>query len=323
MELWDNYSRKIDYLRLSITDRCNLRCIYCRPGLIKAQQERKDLLTYEEILRLVRCAVEVGISKIRLTGGEPLIRRDIVDLIRAIICIPGVRDLSLTTNGILLPYYIDGLVAAGLKRINISLDTLDPQLFRTMTGGRLEDALKGLRWAQERGLNPIKINVVVLAGINDDLEPFARLSMEEEVYIRFIGYMPLESTNLATGDSMRGLSYQEMLEKLSSCGSLRPTANPEGAGPATYFRYQGARGIIGLICSESNCFCQSCNRLRVTSDGKLKTCLFGSEELDLKNYLRDGSTDEQLKGFLISSLARKPQKRSQKFLSRDMSEVGG
>lgn len=319
----DSHNRKIDYLRLSITDKCNLRCIYCMPAEGLKLKPRAEILSYEEIELFANCAVEKGISKIRLTGGEPLIRRDILDLIKTLTSIPGLKDISLTTNGVLLAEHSEALVEAGLKRVNISIDSLNPDIFRQITrNGKLDRVIKGVEKAIESSLAPVKINVVVLRGINEDVSDFIRLTFEHPVHVRFIEYMPF-SKEIGMEKSV---SSAELKEKIKKFGRLEQAVSPTGAGPARYFKMKGALGTIGFISPMSDHFCPKCNRLRLTADGKLRTCLFSDEEIDVRKFLRSPDAKKEVGKLIQKALLEKPKNHSEsrrRDFQRRMSQIGG
>ena len=283
----DSYHRRIDYLRLSVTDRCNLRCTYCMPEGGVPRLVHEDILNYEEIIRLARIAAGMGISKIRITGGEPLVRKDILFLCANIAATPGLRSLSLTTNGLLLSHYARGLFVAGIKRINISLDTLKPEKYAAITRrDSFEQVWAGIRAARETGFAPIKLNAVIMQGVNDDeIEDLACLTYHYPFEVRFIEFMPFQSED---GDN-RLVSADAILERLARVAPLLPAESESSNGPARHYRFPNALGKIGIISPISDHFCHTCNRLRLTADGKLRTCLFSVEEIDLKTPLRQGS----------------------------------
>ena len=270
--LKDSFERTIDYMRISVTDRCNLRCIYCMPpeGLVPI--EHKEILSYEEIVRVLRVAVNMGVKKIRITGGEPLVRKNVSYLISSIKDIGGIKDLSLTTNGILLGQYAQELVDAGIDRVNISLDSLKPDRYREMTrGGDIDMVLKGIEAAEKTGLVPIKINMVPIRGHNDDeIVEFARLTLKAPYQVRFIEFMPFD-TNMWSKNKF--IPADEIKSIAESVGPLTPVFMRK-SGPAKYFRFEEATGVVGFISPLSNHFCRECNRLRLTADGKLRPCLF-------------------------------------------------
>ncbi len=327
--LIDSYERKIDYLRMSITDRCNLRCVYCMPAEGIELARSSDILRYEELLRIARIAAAHGVSKLRLTGGEPLVRKGLVEFISELSKIEGIKDLSLTTNGVLLAEYAERLKEAGLDRVNVSLDSLDRERFAKVTrGDDLDKVLKGLERAQEVGLTPVKINMVVIKGFNDDeIMDFAMLTKVKPYHVRFIEYMPFDTAEgwkrekcLSVNEIRRMIEAVEPLEESKGAS--------KGAGPATRFRFKDAIGEVGFISPVTNHFCGSCNRLRLTSDGKLRTCLFSDREIDLRTALRDGSPDEEIERILFRAAAEKPSGHTInenifKKCSKTMSLIGG
>ena len=315
---------KIDYLRLSITDRCNLRCFYCMPQEGVDLLPHDEMLTYEEIVKLVKAAAKVGISKIRITGGEPLVRKDAVECVRMLASIdPGIA-IVLTTNGVLLEELAGDLKRAGLDRVNISIDSLDPDVYEEITrGGDLGRALKGLDAALEAGLEPVKINTVVMSGINQDLSPFARLVREKPVHVRFIEFMPYFGNTRAE----HFVSMEEMKKSLRVEGSLERTEVPTGWGPAEYHRVPGAIGTFGFISPMSAHFCGRCNRLRLSANGFLRTCLFERDGRDVKDLLRAGVADDRLVEIFREAKERKATDRrpGTPFKKSDysMSQIGG
>lgn len=296
-----NEEQAIDYLRISITDRCNLRCVYCMPAEGVESMSHDEILSYEELERFTRAAAEAGITRVRLTGGEPLARRGAADFVRMLGSIEPALKISLTTNGILLSRFAPDLKDAGLRRVNISLDTLDPETYRSITRvGELDDALAGLRAAIDSGLEPVKVNVVVLKGMNDDPLPFARLASELPVHVRFIEFMPY------FGEHGKWYVPSDVIkERLSAAGALEDVESPEGWGPASYVRLRGAEGTLGFISPVSCHFCPSCNRLRVTADGRMRTCLFDGNGFDIKRELRAGASGERLREIIEGELERK------------------
>lgn len=328
--LVDAYERKIDYLRISVTDRCNLRCVYCMPPEGIDLAESKNILRYEEILRLVRLSASHGVSKVRITGGEPLVRKGIVEFLRDVASVPGIKDLSLTTNGVLLKDYAQKLKDAGLKRVNVSLDSLKRDRFEKMTrGDNLKEVLEGLEEAQKVGLTPVKLNMVVIKDFNDDeVVDFALMSKTKPYHIRYIEYMPFNTQEGWQRDKC--ITAKEIKERIEKAVEpLEPVVDTDGAaGPARRYRFHGAPGEIGLISPVSEHFCGSCNRLRLTSDGKLRTCLFSDNEIDLRTPLRDGSPDEVIEKILLAAVREKPKGHSInenifKKCSRTMSLIGG
>lgn len=323
----DSYHRRIDYLRLSITDRCNLRCTYCMPEGGVAWLGHEDILSYEEILHLVQVVARMGISKIRITGGEPLVRKDILFLCANIAATPGLKSLSLTTNGLLLQQYARGLFVAGIKRVNISLDTLKPEKYAAITRrNAFEQVWNGIRTAQETGFSPIKLNAVVMRGINDDeIEDLACLTYHYPFEVRFIEFMPFQGEE---GDN-RLVSADAMLERLNRVAPLLPAVSENSNGPARLYRFPTALGKIGIISPISEHFCHTCNRLRLTADGKLRTCLFSLEEHDLRTPLRQGASDQDLIHVIRAAISRKPERHAldnrllRKCISRPMVKIGG
>ncbi|HKK08942.1 MAG TPA: GTP 3',8-cyclase MoaA [Gemmatimonadota bacterium] len=302
----DQFGRRIDYLRISVTDKCNLRCTYCMPVEGLEWVPRDELLTYEEITEIVRQMADMGLERIRLTGGEPLVRTDLPDLARMLASVPGIEDLALSTNAVLLPRFADELRAAGVSRVNISLDTLRRDRFETIARrpARFFDAtLEGIRAAEEAGFDPIKINTVMMRGLNDDeFGAFADVTRERPWHVRFIELMPV-GRNLHLTE--RFLPAAEMLERVASLGELEPAEGPPGNGPARYFRYPGAPGTVGVITPLSHNYCDRCNRMRLTAEGGLRTCLFGEHEVDLKTPLREtGRIEEAVR----RALAGKPER---------------
>jgi cyclic pyranopterin phosphate synthase len=328
IQLIDSYNRHINYLRISITDRCNLRCIYCMPKDGISLIGHDDILRYEELLRIARIAVNKGISKIRITGGEPLVRKGVIDFIADLSAIDGIQDLSMTTNGLLLYSTALSLRSAGLKRLNISLDSLSPEKYRMMTrGGDIKQVLAGIKTANDAGFSPLKINMVTIRGINDDeILAFARLSLEYAVHVRIIEYIPIGRENGWRKE--RFVSTDEVKNTLRALGHLEQIPNDNGAGPAQMYALAGARGRLGFISSISSHFCATCNRLRLTPDGKLRTCLFSDAEVDLKTSLRLGCSDVELEHIITAAILSKPQKHHVaepvfKKCVRGMSAIGG
>ncbi len=321
----DSFQRPISYLRISVTDRCNLRCKYCMPPEGIPLMPHSDILRYEEILNVVRVAAEMGINRVRISGGEPLVRAGLVDLVRMLSKINTIDDLSLTTNGVLLKDQVAGLKEAGLKRVNVSLDSLKRQRFKEITGhDRIPDVLEGIEQARRIGLEPVKINVVVMRGINEDeLLDFAQLT-RDGWNIRFIELMPILNKGVQQPEFV---SAKEMLDIISSLGEVRPCSPLTGNGPASYYQLPGAKGTIGFITPVSEHFCFKCNRLRLTADGKLLPCLLASEEIDLRSALRAGASPEDIKQLILRAVASKPEghRVSQGVVGqrRLMTQVGG
>jgi cyclic pyranopterin phosphate synthase len=289
--------------------------------------DNREVLSYEEIIRIVKVSASLGVRKIRITGGEPLVRKDLTYLISAINAIEGIEDISLTTNGILLKRFARPLAEAGLKRVNVSLDSRRPERYEEITrGGKIGDVLEGIREAEEAGLFPLKINMVPIRGFNDDeIEEFARLTLEMPFHVRFIEFMPIGGRDLWSHEKY--ISTEEIKQRVSTIAPLMPV-KLRRAGPARYFRFDGAPGVIGFISPITHHFCDSCNRLRLTSDGKLRPCLFSETEIDLRSALRQGAPDEEIKKLLRLTVEVKPEKhdinheRSFNHL-RHMSKIGG
>lgn len=322
--LSDSFQRPINYLRISVTDRCNLRCIYCMPPQGIKGLPHSEILSYEEICLVAQAAVELGINKLRITGGEPLVRRDLPRLIKMLSRIDGVDDLALTTNGVLLGKYAESLMAAGLKRVNVSLDSLKRDRFQRIARRyRLGEVLDGIASATDLGLEPVKINMVALRGINDDeVTDFARLSIEEGWNVRYIELMPF-----GAGDRFQAITSAEIRERLNSLGELEPCLPTHGNGPAKYFQFKGAKGTVGFISPLTEHICFKCNRLRLTASGKLRPCLMSEDEIDLKAPLRQGASIDEIKGLITRAVEQKPeQHRLSEGIPRDqrpMSQVGG
>lgn len=334
--LKDNFQRTIDYMRISITDRCNLRCIYCMPSGGLAPIEHKEILHYEEIIRVLKVAVKTGVRKIRITGGEPLIRKNVTHLVRSIKDIDGIRDLSLTTNGVFLGQYAEELAEAGLDRVNVSLDSLRPERYREITrGGDINSVLRGIEAAEKAGLSPIKINMVPIRGLNDDeIEDFARMTLKYPYQIRFIELMPFCAQGMWKPEKF--ISAEEIKCIVEKIGPLAPVEFKK-SGPARYVRFDSACGVLGFISPISNHFCKECNRLRLTADGKLRPCLFSETEIDLKPALRSDNSDHEIERLLKLSIEIKPQghnlgtpnaelqslMNAKQGYSRPMSKIGG
>ena len=338
----DHLGREINYLRISLTDRCNLRCVYCMPEEGVEWRSHDDILRIEEISDFVRIAAGLGIRKVRLTGGEPLVRRGVVDLIEEIAGIEGIDDISLTTNGILLPKMAEELKDAGLTRVNISLDTLDAEQFHAITRrGHIEDVFKAVDVALEAGFDPVKINAVAVRSMNQDYFGFAKMSYDRPLHVRFIEYMPVGESSGGTGEGWTRediVSVEELREIINARAveegmePLEPIGDedaPGGGGPAKYYRFPGAKGTVGFISAMSNHFCSTCNRLRLTADGKIRPCLFSDREIDVKGALHS-SIDEQVVAANVERAIRdaigiKPDEHSDDQTSTDrrMSQIGG
>jgi cyclic pyranopterin phosphate synthase len=323
--LQDLYARRIDYLRLSVTDRCNLRCTYCMPPEGVPHLPHENILTYEEILRFVGIAVKAGISKVRLTGGEPLVRKNIESLVGVLAASYPQLDLSITTNGVLLADHAPSLKRSGLRRVNISIDSLREETYARITrGGSLQKVLHGLRSALEEDLHPVKVNVVLLKGFTDkreELEPFIRLIHDLPVFVRFIEYMSPRGTL----DASHFVPITWVESELKRFGKIVEGTSPVGAGPARYLEMEGALGKIGLISPISSHFCPSCNRLRLTADGRMKPCLLSSEEMDIRSQLRGDASDQEILHSIRTCLhaKRKGYRERSQTLHQTMSQIGG
>lgn len=328
VSLIDGFSRAVTYLRVSVTDKCNLRCIYCMPEEGLPWLRREEILTYEEIAAIVRAAASVGVRSIRLTGGEPLVRRDLSRLVAAIAAVPGIDDVALSTNGLLLEEQLPELRAAGLRRINFSLDTLRADRFLAIARRPgLDAVLSAIEASAKAGLRPLKLNCVVMRGKNDDeLADFAMLTRELPIYVRFIEVMPVHENRELQRDAY--VSSDEILERISAIGELRPLAGPPGNGPARYFGFAGAPGAVGVISPLSHDYCERCNRVRLTADGRLRLCLFGDHALDLRSHLRSGAGTDRLAALLRSAMLIKPERHHLRLgesssRMRAFSEIGG
>jgi len=306
--LKDSFNRQIDYLRISITDRCNLKCIYCMPEKGLKHFAQDDILTNDEILRIVRVAGKYGVRQVRLTGGEPLLRDEIIPLIAGIKQ-AGIQDLSITTNGQRLAKMAGALKKAGLDRVNISLDTLIAERYRKITrGGEIDRVWEAVAEAERVGLSPVKINMVPVRGINDDeVVRFAALTLYKDVHVRFIEFMPIGNRKTWNPDAY--LSKDEIMERASSAGKLVKLPF-KGGGPSRNYRIAGAQGMIGFISAISDCFCGSCNRLRLTAIGKLRPCLFSETAVDLRSPLRNGASDDELENLYRSAVLSKPARHT-------------
>lgn len=341
--LVDQYFRTISYLRLSLTDRCNLRCVYCMPGEVKDQEkmiksvrflDHNDLLSYEELLRVVRLAVSMGMNKIRLTGGEPLVRKGILDFIHQLSLIVGLDQVRLTTNGVLLGDYAERLFTEGIRHINVSLDTLQPEKFKKITGKNYFNKVwDGLLAAKRIGFK-IKLNVVAMKGVNDDeFQEFARFALEEPFQVRFIEFMPVGEKN--SWNQNQFIKAEEIKTLLTEIGTLSPIQRMHGKGPARIYELKssdGKRGEVGFISPISHHFCDQCNRLRLTSEGKLRSCLLNDNEVDLKSILRGGGVDQELTKTIKETILNKPKGHmlqqdftleDRKLCSGRMSRIGG
>lgn len=338
----DSLGRRIDYLRISLTDRCNLRCVYCMPAEGVQWKDPSEILSYDEIVRFSQIAVGEGISKIRLTGGEPLVRRGVPDLVRRLHELDGVESLALTTNATLLPRFAAELHDAGLRRVNVSLDSLDPAGYERITrGGHLGEALSGLDAAFDTGFSPVKLNVVVVRSLEQDLFGFAKMTLDRPLHVRFIEYMPVgiaeegsgchsdgasgwtEADSVPSDEVIASLSAQGVSAGLGELEALSREDAPGGWGPARYYRFANAQGTVGVISPLSHHFCAECNRLRLTADGRLRPCLFSDEEFDVRGVLRTG-TDEDVREVVRATLRSKPEGHDDRHgTDRRMSQIGG
>lgn len=302
--LIDSYGRRIDYLRVSVTDRCNLRCVYCMPAAGIENKPHEELLTFEEIAEIVKAGANLGIDKIRLTGGEPLVRKNLANLIYLLNKIDGIKDISMTTNGVLLREYAAQLKEAGLKRLNISLDSLSRDRYSSITRfGNLQDALEGIVEAVGVGFNPVKINVLLLEDIDkDEIIKFLTLTLENPICVRFLEFMPVNSFYKVENP----VSCRDVLEIAPNLRPIKEAAI-SGNGPAMAYRLKGALGTFGLISPMSHKFCSSCNRLRLTSDGFLKACLHSDIKVNLREPLRSGADKKTLIGLIESIVRLKPR----------------
>jgi GTP 3',8-cyclase len=325
--LLDPFKRRINYLRISVTDRCNLRCRYCMPEEGIPLITHGDILSYEEIFRIARIYAAEGISKVRLTGGEPLVRKGMVEFIARLSEIEQIEDLSLTTNGVLLKAIAGDLKNAGLKRVNISLDSLKKERFKGIARkDEFDRVWEGIEEALRVGLYPVKINMVAIKGMNDDeIESFAKLTLHLPLTVRYIEYMP--AGNGERWDDTTLLPIPQIKARVEKLGNLVALSSDRWDGPARRYRLEGAVGEIGFIGAVSSHFCNDCNRLRLTADGKVRACLFSDEEIDLKEILRKGGSDQDLKEQLFIALGKKPARHQidQKFkkCQRNMSAIGG
>jgi len=324
--LVDSFSRRIDYMRVSVTDRCDLRCIYCTDREL-SPLTHDDILRYEEIERVVQAAAQIGVTRVRITGGEPLTRSHMSRLVNMLTTVPGIEEVSITTNGTQLARYADELKASGLKRVNVSLDSLKPERFRSITGGdKLETVLEGIQTAKKVGLVPVKINVVVIRGINDDEIPdFVQKTVTEGWHIRFIEHMPFQQSAVSGNGMVSTAEIKSIIR--SCCGELVDGHPGAGNGPAKYFRLDNAPGTIGFISAVTDCFCEGCNRFRLTADGKLRPCLLDDDEVDIKTALRRGATIDELVKIIESAAGKK---QAQHHLGegavpaiRSMRQIGG
>lgn len=326
-KLIDTCNRHLNYLRISITDRCNLRCVYCEPQKQIKKLHHNQILTYEELTRLIRVGVNLGIRKVRITGGEPLVRKGIDHFLFQLCSMKQLHDISLTTNGTLLKNHLDPIQQAGIKRINISLDTLKPGKFQKISGfNGFTRVWKAIIEAHERGFYPLKLNVVVLGGINDDeIEELAKLSFDYPFHIRFIEYMPVGPTPLFFE---RAIYADEILGRLTKLGELVQVRKEPMDGPAKRLKFRNAPGEIGIISPMTHHFCDQCNRLRLTADGRLRPCLLCNDSIDIKTLIRSGASDNELAGLFMKAARNKPARHhlvsgNIEHISDQMSSIGG
>ncbi|NOQ69014.1 MAG: GTP 3',8-cyclase MoaA [Gammaproteobacteria bacterium] len=323
--LIDPFGRQIEYLRLSVTDKCNLRCFYCMPKGFKDFEQQQDWLTFDEIERVIKAFTELGVARVRLTGGEPLVRKNINELAKRLTALPGLDDLSLSTNAVLLDKHANDLHNAGVSRINVSLDSLKPERFKKITGGELQPVLDGLMAAKETGFSPIKINMVAMKGINDDeFEDMVEFCLQHDFTLRFIETMPMGATsNDATNHY---LDLQTVKQQLSKSYELIPGVMP-GGGPARYVQIKSTNLRIGFITPISQHFCETCNRVRLSVDGTLYLCLGQENKVELRPLLRENIGDDELKTVLIDAIGLKPEKHEfnnkPEQVVRLMSQTGG
>lgn len=312
----DSFQRTVKYLRISITDRCNLRCVYCRPGKCSgvtpgfAHIPHDEIMSYEELLRLARVFVGMGVEKIRVTGGEPLVRKNVPGFIAALSGIIGVKDVALTTNGVLLPDNVSILRKSGLRRINISLDSLVPEKFERITGrNEFARVWEGIRRSVDAGFDPVKINVVAMRGVNDDeFLDFAALTLKMPVHVRFIEFMPMALSEKKPGNDR--VLNEEIFEMVRTKWNLAPMGKDDLAGPAENFRIENAQGTIGFISPVSSHFCGNCNRMRITAAGNLKPCLLSQDEVDIKTFMRSGADDDDLRNIIANAASVKWQRHA-------------
>ena len=327
--LLDTFGRIHDNLRISVTDRCNIRCFYCMPEDNVNYVPRAEILSFEEIERFVRVAVSLGVTKLRITGGEPLVRKDLAVLVRKLVAIPGIKDIALTTNGVLLARQAQELYDAGLRRLNVHLDTLDRERFQRITRrDDLDRVLEGLDVAQRIGFEPIKINAVAVKNlVEGDIAPLARFGRERGFEVRYIEFMPLDAQGLWGRENV--LSASEMIDILSrEIGPLEEVRDADPRAPATEYRFADGIGRVGFIASVTRPFCLNCNRIRLTSDGKLRYCLFAIDETDVKGLLRSGAPDEEIAATIRATVREKwigHEINSQRFVPppRPMHAIGG
>lgn len=311
MALIDSFGRVITYLRVSVTDRCNLKCLYCRVGDERLWVEGHELLSLEEMKRLIGLFADMGIEKVRITGGEPLLRKNLIVLIGDLTANPKIREVTLSTNAVLLERFAEELKRVGLRRVNISLDSLDPETFATITrGGQLDGVLRGVRAAVAAGLKPVKVNMVVMRGINDEEIPtMVAFARDNGLVLRFIETMPIGEAGLQMDQSFMPASeiLARVQASLGGDSSLTTETNHVGNGPANYFCHMGSGTTIGIISAKSRSFCETCNRMRLTSRGELVFCLGNSGRMDLKDPMRKGASNDQLRELIALAVLKKPE----------------
>ena len=325
--LVDSFGRRHDYLRVSLTDRCNLRCTYCMPAEGVPLSPRADILTFSEIERLVRVMAGMGVNKVRLTGGEPLVRRGVAELVALLDAVPGIESVAMTTNGVRLKKEAAALRDAGLTTLNISLDTLRPARFAKLTRRNdFEKVIEGIDAAFEQGFPTIKLNTVVMRGVNcDELEDFVEFVRHRPIEVRFIEYMPFEGNGWSRADMV---TYDDMMARLTRTYNLTPAPGQDPSAPARTFTIEGFQGKIGIIASMTQSFCAQCTRIRLTADGALKTCLFHNPEWNLRDMLRAGADDEVLQDAIRRAVHDKPEGHAalgvlEKQPNRSMVRIGG
>jgi len=325
LSLRDQFGRSIEYLRISVTDRCNFRCVYCMPESGMQWLPKADILSYEEIAEVVRQLAPLGLRRLRITGGEPTIRPQIHELIRMLRAVPEIEDIALSTNGVRLPEIAGLLRESGLDRVNMSVDSLHEERIVTIARRKLGfDPVRSAQAAEDAGLAPIKLNVVVMRGVNDDeIETLARLTVDHPWHVRFIELMPVGDLRSLTWEHV--VPSDEILARLNAIAPLSPSSGPaKGNGPAAYYAWPDARGTVGVITPMTHTYCASCNRVRLTADGRLRTCLFGDHEVDLRTALRAG---ERLEPLFRDALANKPKEHELLQMKvgglKALSQVGG
>lgn len=325
--LIDNFNRKHTYLRISVTDRCNLRCSYCMPPQGIQLKERSEILTFDEIERVAKIFATMGVNKIRLTGGEPLVRKDLPKLIQKLVNIPGIQTLGMTTNGVLLKSFAPELKRVGLTNINVSLDSLRPSRFELISGRQyLKDVTDGIYASLDAGFQPLKMNVVVMGGVNDDeLLDFVEFVKDKPIHVRFIEYMPFKFNQW---NQAKFVSYQQMMKTISEKYELQPIESPDENSVAKDFKIDGFIGTVSFITSMSDHFCGSCNRIRLTADGSIKSCLFHPAEVNLRSELRSRQSNEAIEEMIRSAVQQKQYQHPDpeelvNIENRSMIQIGG